>query len=184
MKYYLIPVVDSEILCDGDSLREIFNDNFPVLAKRESERVDIIYSARIDTPIPEAKLNAHTKKTSQMYAIENVPTYLVATGDDDFRAREIVTGKWLVAKYPAALGIREVSKESAEKYFNTHDYFNRVTNYFSYINEGILKSANLEDEPFVEVYEGTAYLNGELDGQQISGKFTGTLKLTKKNRIK
>lgn len=183
MKYYLIPVVESEILCDGDSLKEMFNEKFSELSERESERVDIIYSTRIDTPIPEAKLNAHNKKTSQMYAIENVPTYLVAAGDDDFRAREIVTGKWLVAKYPAALGIREASKESAEKYFNTHDYYNRVINYFSHINKDVIKSSNLEEEPFTEVYEGTAYLNGELDGQQISGKFTGTLKLTKKSRI-
>lgn len=183
MKYYLVPVVDNDILLYGEELGKVFQKKFPALYEMESKRIDILYSTRFFMPIPEVKLKDHNAETRMAYAQSCVPTQLIAKGDD-FCAREVVTGRKLTSKYPAALGIREVSKESAEKYFNTHDYFNRVTNYFSYINEGILKSANLEDEPFVEVYEGTAYLNGELDGQQISGKFTGTLKLTKKNRIK
>lgn len=183
MNYYLIPVVESDILCDGDSLKEIFDQKFPALSKREDERINIIYSTRIGSPIPEEKLHAHNSKTIKMYSIENVPTYLIAAGSDDFRAREIITGKWLVAKYPAALGIRKISKEKAEKYFNENDYFNRVTNYFSHINKDVLDGTKLDQDPFAETYEGTAYLSGKLNGQQIYGEFTGILKLTKKNRI-
>lgn len=69
MKYYLIPVVEKDILCDGESLRDIFSREFPELAKREDERVDIIYSTRYFMPIPELKLRAHNHETKEMYAI-------------------------------------------------------------------------------------------------------------------
>lgn len=183
MKYYLIPVVENDILCDGESLRDIFSREFPELAKREDERVDIIYSTRYFMPIPEVKLKAHNHETKQMYAIQNVPTYLIATGTDEFCAREVVSGKWLHAKYPAALGIRETTRESAENYFNNNDYFNKVSNYFEHIYGEKAKNIKLDSEPFAETYEGVAYLDGEIDGKPFSGKFTGTLRLSKKNRI-
>lgn len=182
MKYYLIPVVDNDILCDGESLRDIFSREFPELSKREDERVDIIYSTRYFMPIPEVKLRAHNQETREMYDIQNVPTYLIATGDDEFCAREIVSGKWLHAKYPAALGIRETTKESAESYYNSSDYPKKVSNYLGHLFGENIVNAKLNDDPFAEVYEGTAYLDGEIDGKPFSGTFTGTLRLSKKNR--
>lgn len=182
MKYYLIPVVEKDILCDGESLRDIFNREFPELAKREDERVDIIYSTRYFMPIPELKLRAHNQETREMYDIQNVPTYLIATGTDEFCAREVVSDKWLHAKYPAALGIRETTKESAESYFNNNDYFKKASNYFGHLFGENIKNVKLNNNPFAEVYEGTAYLDGEVDGKPFSGSFTGTLRLSKKNR--
>lgn len=159
MRYYLIPVVDSYIGLDNESLKEIFDREFPKLAKREDERVDILYS------------------------IDNVPTYLVATGIDEFMAREVVTGKKLYSKCAGALGIRETTKEAAENYFINNDYFNKVSNYFERIYGEKAKNIKLDSEPFAETYEGVAYLDGEIDGKPFSGKFTGTLRLSKKNRI-
>ncbi len=183
MRYYLIPVVDSYIGLDNESLKEIFDREFPKLAKREDERVDILYSTRYYEPIPKTKLENHNAETRRLYSIDNVPTYLVATGIDEFMAREVVTGKKLYSKCAGALGIRETTKEAAENYFINNDYFNKVSNYFERIYGEKAKNIKLDSEPFAETYEGVAYLDGEIDGKPFSGKFTGTLRLSIKNRI-
>ncbi len=183
MKYYLIPVVDSDILYEGESLKDVFDKAFPLLSKREDERVDILYSTRFFEPIPVKKLDAHNLETKRMYAVENAPTYLLATGKSTYSAREIVTGKLLTAKYPSAIEIRKVTKEVAEKYFNESDYYKKVINYFSHVCGKSMENEKFDTDPFAEVYEGTAYLDGELNGKPFKGEFAGTLKLSKKNRI-
>lgn len=183
MKYYLIPVVEDSILYDGKTLKEVFDKAFPVLSKREDERIDILYSTRFFEPISERKLKAHNLETRRMYSIENVPTYLIATGTSDFVACEVVTGKKLYGKYPSALDIRKVSKENAESYFNNNDYFNKVSNYFSHVCEEEISSSKLDNNPFAETYDGVFYLDGELDGKPFKGTFSGTLKLKKRNHI-
>ena len=61
--YYLIPVVDSDILLDGVLLKDILKKYFPELEERESQRVDIIYSTRYFMPTPKEKLKKHNEKT-------------------------------------------------------------------------------------------------------------------------
>lgn len=182
MSYYLIPIVDSDILCDGENLKEICRRTFPTLSKREDQRVNIIYSTRIFMPFPESELKEHNKETKLMYCKENVPMYLIAYGDNGVEAHEIVTGKHLSAKYQAALGIRKVTKDSAERYFNESDYFDKVVNYFEHLYNGNLSNTELDQELFSGIYNGVAYLNGKFNGKPINGKFTGTLKLVKKIR--
>ncbi len=183
MKYYLIPVVEDAIFYNGESLKDIFDRVFPVLSKREDERIDILYSTRIFEPIPEKELKAHNKETKRMYSIEKVPTYLIAAGTSDLVAHEVVTGKKLCAKYSSALGVRKISKENAEGYFNNNDYLNKVSNYFSHVCEEEISSSKLDNEPFAETYEGSFYLDGELDGRPFKGTFSGSLKLKKRNHI-
>ena len=131
MKYYLIPLVDTDIYYHCQSLRDILREKFPLLARREEQRIDILYSTRFYEPIPKQELNAHNHETMLIYQKENIPMYLIAYGTDELSAHEIFSREVLLAKYPAALGIREVTKDSAEKYFKENDYFN------SYISVGI-----------------------------------------------
>ena len=65
MKYYLIPVVEDAIFYNGESLKDIFDRVFPVLSKREDERIDILYSTRIFEPIPEKELKHIIKKLKE-----------------------------------------------------------------------------------------------------------------------
>lgn len=65
MKYYLIPVVEDAIYYNGESLKDIFDRVFPVLSKREDERIDILYSTRIFEPIPEKNLKHIIKKLKE-----------------------------------------------------------------------------------------------------------------------
>lgn len=178
--YYLIPVVDSDILLDGVSLKDILKKYFPELEERESQRVDIIYSTRYFMPTPKEKLKKHNEKTKSIYNKKNIPMYLIAYGNSELEAREIVSGKSLFAKYNAALGIRKVTKEYAIKYFNENDYFNKVSNYFKHLNNEKITSIEFEQDPFIYEFSGVAYLDCEIDGLEFNGKFTGSIKLVKK----
>lgn len=182
MKYYLVPVVDNDILLYGEELGKVFQKKFPALYEMESKRIEILYSTRYFMPIPYVKLQDHNAETRSSYAKSCVPTHLIAKGDD-FCAREIVTGRKLCPKYPAALGIREVSKEEAENYFECNNYYKRVTNYFTHLYGESMNLIALDDEPFAETYEGSFYLDGELDGKPFKGTFSGSLKLKKRNHI-
>lgn len=182
MNYYLIPIVDSDILCEGENLKDICRRTFPALAKREDQRVDIIYSTRTFMPFPVHELKKHNKETKLMYGKENVPMYLIAYDDNGIETHEIVTGTCLSARYPAALGIRKVTKDSAEKYFNESNYLDKAVNYFDHLYNRNLSNTQSDQELFSGIYNGTAYLNGELEGKPIDGKFTGTFKLVKKIR--
>lgn len=181
MKYYLIPLVDSDIYYHGESLKDILRESFPLLAKREEQRVDILYSTRIFDSIPKKELDAHNYETKLMYQKENIPMYLIAYGDE-LKAHEIVSGEVLSVKYPAALEIRKVTKDDAEKYFKENDYFNKISNYFRLLYIEDLSNAEFNEEPFSEECEVEAYLNGQLNNKPFNGKFIGTLKLTKKIR--
>lgn len=181
MKYYLIPLVDTDIYYHCQSLRDILREKFPLLARREEQRIDILYSTRFYEPIPKQELNAHNHETMLIYQKETIPMYLIAYGTDELSAHEIFSGEVLLAKYPAALGIREVTKDSAEKYFKENDYFNKISNFFKHVYVEDLSKPIFDQEPFSEVSEVKAYLNGQLDGKPFNGEFTGTLKLTKKN---
>lgn len=178
--YYLIPILDSSILLDGISLKDILKKCFPELSKREEQRVHIIYSTRYFMPIPEKELKKHNEKTKLIYDEKNVPMYLIAYGNNELEAREIVSGKCLLANYEAALGVNKVTKDCAMKYFNENDYFNKVSNYFTHLYGEKITNTELEQEAFPEVYTGAAYLDGEVDGTELKGKFTGTFKLIKK----
>ncbi len=127
-------------------------------------------------PIPKNELKEHNNKTKLMYQDKNIPMYLIAYGNNGYEAQEIVSGKKLLAKYKAALGIRRVTKEEAKKYFDENDYFNKISNYFNQIYNNELSNIQLNSEPFLE-----AYLDGKLNGKPFNGKFVDTLRLTKKN---
>lgn len=132
-------------------------------------------------PMSKDELIKHDNETKLMYQDKNIPMYLIAYGNNECEAQEIVSGKKLLGKYPACLGIREATKDEAEKYFNENDYFNSISNYFKHLSNSELSNIQLNSEPFTEVYEVEAYLDGKLDGKPYSGEFIGTLKLTKKN---
>lgn len=180
MKYYLIPLTDQDIFCDNESLKEILKREFPDLSKKENQRVDIIYSTRYFERIPINKLKMHNEETKLIYQRKNIPMYLIAYGNNESEAKEIVSGKKLHCKYPSALGIRETTKNEAEKYFNENDYYNKITNYFKQIYKNKLSNMQFNLEPFAETYQVEAYLDGKLDGEPFNGEFTGTLKLTKR----
>ena len=179
--YYLIPVIDQDILFEDENLKYILKREMPELSKKEDQRIDIIYSTRYFMPIPKNELIEHNNKTKLMYQDKNIPMYLIAYGNNGYEAQEIVSGKKLLAKYKAALGIRRVTKEEAKKYFDENDYFNKISNYFNQIYNNELSNIQLNSEPFLEAYEIEAYLDGKLNGKAFNGEFIGTLRLTKKN---
>ena len=61
--YYLIPVIDQDILFEGENLKNILKRKMPELSKKEDQRIDIIYSTRYFMPIPKNELIEHNNKT-------------------------------------------------------------------------------------------------------------------------
>lgn len=174
-KYYLIPMTENDIYLNGKSLRSILDSSHPELVQREIDRISILYSESPIIEMPEhlkKEYNDHNVKTKEMFDEAQIPYYLIAYGNDEC-AKEILTKNEITSKYPAALGIRKVSKEKAIEYYINSDYETKISKYFN--NE------NIEKNPFspTDVYEIEGYLEGEFEKQNIAGNFKGKVKIKK-----
>lgn len=179
-KYYLVRIQDNAIYYNGKKLIELLSEQLPFLYKRECERIEVIYSGSMFEPLDEKKLAKHNEMTQVIYDISLIPYYLACTGND-IEVTELVTGEKLTSEYPSGLGVREVSKEKFDNYIHQNNYSLKARNYFKEITKEKVKEP-VKEEP-EEIYNGTAYLSGELNGKPYEGSFTGTLKLKRKDRV-
>lgn len=175
-KYYLVPIIDSEINLNGKSLRNILGASHPELVQREAERIGILYSVSpiVEMPISvKEKYKQHNVETKKMYEDAKVPYYLIAYGNDKC-AEEILTKAKITGKYPAALGVRSVSKEKAEEYYAASNYKEKI---YSHLNNGQNISDNNSSFSFTDVYEIQGYIEGKIGEQDIKGIFNGKVKI-------
>lgn len=177
-KYFLIPIYDELIYYNGKDLLGLLQEQLPYLYERECKRIEIIYSGGMFSPVDENKLAKHNEMTQVIYDISLIPYYIACIGNG-IEVTEIVTGEKLTTVYPPNLGVRKVTKEKFDEYIHQNNYALKVKNYFKELNK--VKQPTKEEPE--DIYNGTAYLSGEINGKPYEGTFTGTLRLKRKDKI-
>lgn len=174
MKFYLIPITDDVIYIGDKTLREITQEKYPLLIKREQERVDILYSEPIYMPLSEkAKkiYRKHNLETEELYHKMGVPKYIIAIKTEN-GFEEILTRINLSYLYPAAIQVKEVSEEKALMYYINEFYIDTIKNY--------LDALVISDSPFT--YDVEANIEGFIGDDKVQGPFKG--KITIRSLIK
>lgn len=131
-KYYIIPVTDDTVLVDNKSLREILVETNPELYERDIERTNILKNTLPDSQ--KQILHKHDRKTIAMYVKKEIPTHIIAYGNDDY-AFEMITNRKITGKYPSSLSIREIPKERAELHFYKTYYGMKIANFIKPIEK-------------------------------------------------
>lgn len=136
-KLYRIPIFESSITYGGIPLQEYVQTYFPHMAKLENERVSIIYSGPMfDETIKQYEkrqkaLKKHEEITKEASDILGVPLWIYAVGKN-CDAEEVVTGIKLKVPYEAALGVREVNKDTELP----EDYVEKIENFSNNLSRG------------------------------------------------
>ena len=128
-KYYKIPMTERIIKVDGTSLFEILLEHYPDLYNREKGRVELQYGGTnpgVMTPHLEEVIEEYNRETDELYKLQGVPKYIIATGDDEL-IKEYVTGQPLetIGHGYIFLG-REVSQLEAYKYLDETDNYSEI----------------------------------------------------------
>ena len=178
--YYLVRIQDDAVYYKGKKLIELLREQLPHLYKRELERIEIIYSGGMSKLFDEEELDKHNEGTKGIYNISLIPYYLACIGNGTI-VTELATGEILTSEYPEALGIRKVSKEEFIKFIHQGNYSLKAKNYFKEITKE--KEPEKVIEGTEDVYNGTAYLSGKLNGELYEGTFTGSLRLKRKDKV-
>lgn len=158
MKYYLISIaLANDIFFNGKSLKQLLEEFYPELYKRENERVNILYSVSPLVSLPpevRKKYEAYVHETSEIYKRLEVPEYLIATGNDK-KVIEVCTHNKLVSKYDAALGIRSTTIDKTQKFFDSIDYNKCVSDFFKVITGEIVREVQIsnKDKTSIELIE-------------------------------
>ncbi len=174
MKFYLIPITEDIVYIGDKALQEITQEKYPLLMKREQERVDILYSEPIYMPLSENTKNIyrrHNLETKELYRKMGVPKYIIAI-ETEKGFEEILTKINLSYLYPAAISVREVSEEEALMYYLNESYIDTIKNY--------LDALSISDSPFT--YNIEANIEGFIGDNKIQGPFKG--KITIRSLIK
>lgn len=176
-KYYLIPVFEKDILMEGTPLNEILKMNYPELYKMEEERIRIIYSSNPCETMPQKdkiRYREHLRFTKRKYNELMVSPYIIAVGSG-FEVKELLTGKTITTNYYSALAVREVPKEKALEHYYRDNYRERLINF--------IKDEDLSiNEPDLYDLEVSTFIDGELNGEKVSGIFNGTIKLKREKK--
>lgn len=173
-KYYLIPLTDIDIYLNDISLKKMLAQTQPVLAQRENERIDILYSVSPLIGMPrelKEKYNRHIAETRKMYDEFQIPRFLIAYGTDICCAEEILTKRKIHSDYIAALEVREATFEKVREYYDSTNYREKIKNLFHI--------ENVIDDPFGEFYEVEGYIEGKLSDKDVKGIFKGKIKIKK-----
>lgn len=176
-KYYLIPILDRDILIDGTPTKEILKKNYPELYKMEEERICILYSSNPCETMPQkdkVRYREHIKNIKNKINELMVPPYIIAIGNG-FEVKELLTGKPITTNYYSALAVREVSKEKALEHYYQDNYRERIVNF--------IKDEDLSiNEPDLYDLEVCTFVEGELNGEKVSGIFSGIIKLKREKK--
>lgn len=173
-KYYLIPLTEKDIYLNDKSLRSILDSLYPELLQREIDRINILYSVSPLIEMPTSvkqRYEQHNIETKKMYDEAQVPYYLIAYGNDRC-AEEILTKSKITSRYPAALGIRSVSKEKAEEYYASSNYETAICRIFNNNDNSYKNSFDFTDD-----YEIEGYIDGIIENQNIKGFFKGKARI-------
>jgi len=173
-KYYLIPMTDDDVYLGDKTLKSILDSSNHELVQREKERIDILYSVSPVFKMPEyikRKYEEYCIETKRIYDKLQVPYYLIAYGNDE-SAEEIVTKSKITPKYPAALGIRRVSKELAEEYYIIKNYKTKIERYFNCIDNICENYFGFND-----TYEIEGYIEGKIGEKNVKGIFNGKVRV-------
>ncbi len=137
MKYYVIPILDSNIMIpfkNGEMIpiSKYVEKYYPTLAKLESEKIAIIYSGNYNAPFTKNQINQLKNNILQKRQIAKelgIPLHILAVYDDS-EIYEVATHSRISADSQVYIDFREEPRNIYLTYYNG-DYINRVKKFMN-----------------------------------------------------
>ena len=174
-KWYIIEKKERYFIKTSDKANKYFSQISPTLRNFNG----VIFSDILKETYPELAL-MELKREKML--LTNSPVQKFSKKDLDAynnyvkqieEAYEVLTGTKITPRNTTAMAIREVPVSLAKEYYDNLSYHTRLSNFYTnYIVT--------QESTFANIRDLSGFIEGEIDGIAVSGKFKGTLSKRKK----